>query len=128
MRHTLKWQFYGPMGRLNVVRNLKKPFHKFVPWVAARWPEPTYENVEKENSRTLLRIRDEFFQHETRPRQVRMFSALFRILIVMYEVDDYYSRRFDWLISKIKKTEWATEDPAWPDIEEKFGRRNLCQK
>ena len=86
--------------------------------LANKYPEPTYENVRKQNSHVLLDIVEEFFKYEDNPVREPLFRAIFRIFIAEYEHDGYYSNRIDWLLERLFKVfqggGWQLSKPWHP--------------
>jgi len=87
-------------------------------WVARRYPEPTLGNVQKHNSKILLRIWDRFLQYEDNPNTEFIFSTIRRVMVDEYEHDDYESQRMDWFLEELVKAynsgDWRPQAPWYP--------------
>ena len=84
-------------------KRLLKPLLKVI---ADRIPEPNRSNVHLPNSFILCDIRDEFFKHEKNEGREYIFRAIFNFTIALYDFDEYYQHRIDWVVGKLKGSEW----------------------
>jgi len=81
-------------------------------------PEPTEENCERQNGKTLCRIRNEFFRRlQLSKTHTRVLRAILNFGIVMYEHDSPYRQMMDWCKEKLDKELWEPRPPHTPDIQ-----------
>ena len=99
----------GPVQRI-IRYDLKVLIKQVLKIMNNRIPEPTRANTYQENSHVLCDIRDEFFRHEKNKGREYIFRAIFNFFIVMYDFDQYYRDRIDWMFEKIIE---AREDKTW---------------
>ena len=109
----------------DLIIKYKGIFTKALIWFAKRLPEPTRENVIRPNSKVLLDMRDEFFKCEDNGGRHELFEAIWKIFIVEYEHDIYYSNRIDWLVEQAVNRGWHPRPCGHPNTcwkeEEPYG-------
>ena len=120
MKQTKPWEFvsHHPVGKQIRGYNrgfltmwCKKPLRLALVAIAKKWPEPTRENSAKPNTQILFDIWEEFNKHQVvSEHTTEMFNAAFKIFICTYEAHQYYSQRFDWVMSLLLKSGWDTRD------------------
>ena len=83
--------------------------------ILAAIPEPELKEYEEYNSRLFLDLRDELLYHDKVPRQQKHFRAIFNFVIMLYDSDQYYRQRIDWLIGRIKDLPFKEGEPIRPE-------------
>ena len=100
------------------IDKVKKPLLKALILLADRFLEPTRENTRKQNTHVLLGIWDEFFEYEDNPGRDALFRTIKKLIVDVYEHDDYYSTRIDWFLGRLFKKylsrEWLPLKPWYP--------------
>ena len=75
--------------------------------IARRYPEPTKENTSLPRTHILIDVRDWFFEHEDNPGRDALFRAMWRMFIIEYEHDGYYTPRIDGITEEMQKRGWG---------------------
>lgn len=94
---------------------LKNLIRKSLEIVTAGLPEPEEMKFEHHNTPILLQLRNDFLQHENSSK-VNEFKAISNFIIMLYDSDEFYRQRVDWLIKEIGKrpiVEGEKPDPRW---------------
>jgi len=104
-RSTLARLFHWDIKRL-VVKALD---------LLASMPELAMDDFEHYNSREFLNLRNELLYHDTVPRQQRHFNLMFNFFIMLYDSDEYYRQRIDWLIRRLKEMPLKEGEPVRPE-------------
>jgi hypothetical protein len=98
-----------------IVRVIKAPMVGLLNQVADHLPEPTKENMHQPNTLTLIELRDEFFQFENNPGRYKVFKGIWNFLIFLYDYDNYYRYRIDWVIERWKTKPWLPREKHRPE-------------
>lgn len=106
VKYLVHWMLKGKM-RDYVINKIKAPLQKIIEIIGGRLPEITRESLLQPNSHILFDLRDEFLKHENNRTKRKLFEAAWNILIAIYEHDNYYRYRFDWLLEEISKSNWT---------------------
>lgn len=85
-------------------------------------PEPTKETVRLRNSKLLVQIKDEFFEHLNLTRdyhqpKVRAFRGMWKVFIIMYDADNPYTQMLNWVCEKLvsRYGDWQPRPDHEPD-------------
>ncbi len=87
-----------------------KPLLKAIVTLGGRYPEPTHNNVEYQNSHRLLDMEVEFFERWDVGNRKPLLKILWRILIVKYEHSPNWRHMLDWVIMMIPE-DWKPFNP-----------------
>jgi len=105
---------------------LKDVVKKGLDILVNKLPELNKEKFERPNSQLLLKLRNDFLAHENNIGTTPRLKSIFDFVIMLYDSDDYYRHRIDWVIQEIKKKDFVYEgsprelDPKplwWNDLE-----------
>lgn len=77
-------------------------------------PEPTRENTHLPNTWQLIEMRDEFFRHENNPGREKALRAIWNGFIILYDYDQYYRDRINWVLEEWAKRPWTGLAPNRP--------------
>ncbi len=99
----------------HVVKNIKAPLFEAIVLYGMMYPEPTHENVRHKNTHILLDIQDEFFKYYTNKRNIPLFKAAFKILIVEYDHDQHYGWILDWFLEMLVNSDWESRPMGHPN-------------
>lgn len=101
-----------------------KPAVRFaIESLAEGLPELAEDSVNHPNTKTLIEVREEFFKRENNDSRNRLFRAIWKLLIIIYDYDPYYRDRMDWVKKEIEKREWKGIYPNRP--RRKYWRKEL---
>ena len=88
---------YGAAEKLKIAWSLKKALP-----LLDEIPEPDLENCKYANSKRLVQIRDEFFEHlRFGDERLIALRTIINWAILMYEYDKPYRHLMDWWLEKI---------------------------
>jgi len=85
---------------------IKKWLLEVVVILAKKYPFPTEQNVWHPNARILLDTLNLFRECEKNQGRLRLFEAVFRIVIDEYQRHTFYRGRIDRVVAKIKESDW----------------------
>ena len=95
---------------------LKDLIKKGLELMAKRMPEIDRKELERYNSRILLDIRNEMLTHNLDLVRAGYLSTIFDFVIMLYDSDEYYSQRLDWVLEQIiTRKDWKFQslDPRF---------------
>jgi hypothetical protein len=102
---------HGTLEKLQIANE----FRKVIP-LLDEFPEPTLETCKYQNSRHLVKIRDEFFKHVKFKARDKALRAIINFIIIIYEYDEPYRFLIDWwfeeLLEIVKEGAWLPRG-AW---------------
>ena len=78
-------------------------------------PELKMDDFDYYNSREFLNLRNELLSHTIVPDSQRNFRAVFNFVIMLYDSDEYYRQRIDWVISRLKTLPLKEGEPIRPE-------------
>lgn len=82
--------------------------------IAKRYPEPTKENTSLHHTHILMDVSEKFFKNEKNPGRASLFKALWRMFIIQYEHDAYYTDRIDWIVGELAERGWGVRPMKFP--------------
>lgn len=77
----------------------------------AQFPELDPSEFEMANSHQFLEIRDEFLKHNIDPIRAQYMRTLFDFVIRLYDSDEYYRQRIDWVIKQLRARQLEGVEP-----------------
>ncbi len=97
-----------------IVKVIKVPMVELLKQVADHLPEPTRENMHQANAFVLIELRDEFFKLENNPNREKVFRGVWNFFIYLYDYDNYYRYRIDWVLERLKTKPWLPREKYRP--------------
>jgi len=114
LRHCL-FEKQNILARLFHIE-LKDLIKKGLELMAKRMPEIDRKELERYNSRILLDVRNEMLTLNLDLVRAGYLKTIFDFVITLYDSDEYYSQRLDWVLEQIiKRKDWKFEslDPRF---------------
>jgi hypothetical protein len=95
-------------------QSIKIPINYCLNLICDKLPEPTKDNTWHPNSKVLIELRDEFFQHLINPGREKIYRAIWNFVIAIYDYDPAYRFLIDWIGEQWKRKTWTPREPLIP--------------